>query len=176
MAKEQEQQPQADQKQPPSSEAPLHLKKLALLGIPLFLLQLGLAYVVTVKFIVPSPVREDARAGDDSMQSEEAVAENEQPVFHLKEVLVNPAGTNGTRFLLTSLGFEVSSEKAKQELERKEVQLRDIMNSILTRKTLPELINYQKREEIRNEIIQESNGLLKSGSIKKVYFSKFIVQ
>jgi flagellar FliL protein len=152
------------------------VKKLVLLGIPLFLLQLGLAYVVMVKFVVPTAAVEASAPEADSTHGEHADGDREQQLFHLKEVLVNPAGTNGTRFLLTSIGFEVSSLQAKQELERKEVQLRDIMNSILTRKTLPELIDYQKREEMRSEIMQEVSGLLKSGIIKKVYFSKFIVQ
>jgi flagellar FliL protein len=176
MAKEQDPQQQGGEPQPSAPAASFPVKKLVLLGIPLFLLQLGLAYVVTVKVIVPSHPVEAAATEQDTTQNELTGGEEEQPLFHLKEVLVNPAGTNGTRFLLTSVGFQVSSLQAKQELERKEVQLRDVMNSILTRKTLPELIDYQKREEMRKEIMQEVSGLLKSGTIKEVYFSKFIVQ
>ncbi len=176
MAQQPEVQQEGGASAPQAPAASFPVKKLILLGIPLFLLQLGVAYVVMVKLVAPTTAVAVSAPEADSTQNEHSVDEVEQQVFHLKEVLVNPAGTNGTRFLLTSLGFEVSSLQAKQELERKEVQLRDMMNSILTRKTLPELIDYQKREEMRTEILQEASGLLKSGTIKKVYFSKFIVQ
>lgn len=177
MAKEVLTQNQSSEQPPPPQETPVNetsipVKKMAIYGAVVFLVQLAVVYFVTVKFIVPASAQSVAPAE----KNEEASVEIEQQIFLLKEVLVNPAGTNGTRFLLTSIGFEMSSLEAKQEIERKEVQVRDVMNAIFTSKTLPELIDFQRREVIRHEIKVKTAGLVKSGTLKKVYFSKFIIQ
>lgn len=163
--------PEAPKEQPAFSP-----KKLIIFGVPVFLIQFVMVYFLTVKFIAPANTSHDAPSGEEKKASGEKGLEEEHQVFLLKEVLVNPAGTNGTRFLLTSIGFEVSSPEAKQDLEKKEVQVRDIMNTILTNKTLPELVDFQKREIIRTEIAQKTSKLLKDGTLRKVYFSKFIIQ
>lgn len=155
------------------NETSIPVKKMALFGAVAFVVQLAVVYFVTVKFIGPTASTQSVAPAE---KSEEASVEIEQQIFLLKEVLVNPAGTNGTRFLLTSIGFEMSSLEAKQEIERKEVQVRDVMNAILTSKALPELIDFQRRETIRSEIMAKTAGLVKSGTLKKVYFSKFIIQ
>ncbi len=160
----------------PKEQPAFSPKKLIIFGIPVFLIQFVMVYFLTVKFIAPANTSQDVSPGGEKKPSGEKGIEEEHQVFLLKEVLVNPAGTNGTRFLLTSIGFEVASPEAKQEMEKKEVEVRDIMNTILTNKTLAELVDFQKRELIRSEIAQKASKLLKSGALKKVYFSKFIIQ
>lgn len=164
------------QQEVPKEQGSFSSKKLIMVGVPVFLVQLVAVYFLTVKFIAPSNAPQDGSPAVEKNHNGEKPLEEEQQVFLLKEVLVNPAGTNGTRFLLTSIGFEVSTLEAKQEMEKKEVQMRDVMNSILTNKSLPELIDIQKREEIRAEIAQKTGEVLKNGTLKKVYFSKFIIQ
>jgi flagellar FliL protein len=97
-------------------------------------------------------------------------------MFVVKDMIVNPAGTNGSRFLLVTIGFESSSAEGVKELERKEIQLRDILNTVLTAKSLDELASVGQREELRTEIQARSGELVKVGSVTNVYFSKFIIQ
>ena len=94
----------------------------------------------------------------------------------VKDLIVNPAGTNGTRFLLTTVGFEVTTPETQKELEAKEVQVRDILNTVLTGKGLDELVDVSQRETLRAEIAEKINALLKNGTLSSVYFSKFIIQ
>ena len=105
-----------------------------------------------------------------------AVEDPAQRIFVVKDLIVNPAGTNGTRFLLTTIGFEVSSPQAKIELEAKEVQLRDVLNTILTSKGMDDLVDVQKREILRREISAQVGELVRQGNLANVYFSKFIIQ
>jgi len=79
----------------------------------------------------------------------------EQNIHVVKDVIVNPAGTNGTRFLLTTIGFEVTTGEGRRELESKDVQVRDMLNSILTSKDLTTLVNADEREPLRQEISQK---------------------
>ena len=91
-------------------------------------------------------------------------------------LIVNPAGTNGTRFLLTTVGVEVDSPQTKTELEKKDIQVRDALISILTSKGLDQLGRIDQRDLLRSEIAQKIGDLLTSGKPKNVYFGKFIIQ
>ena len=97
-------------------------------------------------------------------------------MFVVKDLIVNPAGTNGTRFLLITVGFETSTPEGAKEMERKEIQVRDALNSVLTTKGLDELANIAEREQLRGEILAKASEIVKSGSVSNVYFSKFIIQ
>jgi len=148
--------------------------KLVVVGIPLFLVQLAVVYFLVVKFIAPAsaaPAAEPARASEQKETPESA-----KSIYVVKDVIVNPAGTNGTRFLLTTVGFEISGVEREKELEKKEVQVRDVLNTILTSKGLEDLAGNEQREALRKEILQRVGEMLPAGSLTNVYFSKFIIQ
>lgn len=151
------------------------LKKILMIGIPIVLVQIVLIYFVFVKFIAPS------MSGGGQQHAAEAepaadVKEEASQVLVIKDLIINPAGTNGTRFLLTTVGLEVPTAEIKTELEQKEIQTRDILNSVLTSKGLEELTVPQFKETLRKEILEKVNANLKTGKVRNVYFSKFIIQ
>jgi flagellar basal body-associated protein FliL len=74
------------------------------------------------------------------------------------------------------VGFEVSSSEARKELEAKDVQLRDMLNTILTSKDLVTLSMVEQREPLRKEIASKVAAMLQRGTLNNVYFSKFIIQ
>ncbi len=153
---------------------PFFSKKTIMIGIPIFVVQLAIIYFLAAKFLAAPPHAENSAAkAEDESQKAESVTQN---IFLIKDIIINPAGTNGTRFLLTTVGIEVSTPEAQQELEKKEVQVRDLLNSILTSKGLNELVSIEQRELLRVEISKQVGGLLKSGKLRNVYFSKFIIQ
>jgi len=169
MAKEsfpQEQKPEATAPEVPQKQS-LFSKKLVLFGVPIFILQVAM-FILPVRPEAPGVARSD----NEAPTPEQFV----QHIFVVKDVIVNPAGTNGTRFLLTTIGFEVSSQEAQQELEKKELQVRDALNTILTSKGLDELVSVQQREALRTEIANRVRELATSGKLTNVYFSKFIIQ
>jgi flagellar basal body-associated protein FliL len=97
-------------------------------------------------------------------------------VYVVKDLIVNPAGTNGLRFLLTTIGLEVTSEETVKELEKRDVQIHDSIIGILTSKTLPELDNTSTRDSLKVSIKDQINKELVTGTVVNVYFSKFIIQ
>ncbi|MGC8594355.1 MAG: flagellar basal body-associated FliL family protein [Candidatus Kryptoniota bacterium] len=97
-------------------------------------------------------------------------------VYVVKDLIVNPAGTNGLRFLLTTIGLEATSEQTVKELEKRDVQVRDAIIQILTSKTLIDLDNPSSRDSLKIEIAGNINRDLVTGRITNVYFSKFIIQ
>ncbi|MFZ1081862.1 MAG: flagellar basal body-associated FliL family protein [Candidatus Kryptoniota bacterium] len=97
-------------------------------------------------------------------------------VYVVKDLVVNPAGTNGLRFLLATIGLEVTSEETVKELEKRDVQIHDSIIEILTSRTLPELDDTGLRDSLKTQIKSEINRDLTSGRVLNVYFSKFIIQ
>ncbi len=97
-------------------------------------------------------------------------------VFVVKDLIVNPAGTNGLRFLLTTIGLEVTSEQTVQELSKRDVEIHDAIIGILTSRTLPELDDFDSRDSLKTDIKVAINNDLITGRVINVYFSKFIIQ
>ncbi len=182
MADETSQQP-TEQK---AEKEPGTLKKVLLIGVPAFLVQLVLVYFLTARFLVPLSLQNAAaispahatqtHATSPDVAEETAAEPQEEFVFVIKDLIINPAGTNGQRYLLTTIGFNLSSEEARKEMEKKEMAVRDALNSILTSKTMEDLIDVSKRELLRQEIFQRGKELVKSGKLTSVYFSKYIIQ
>jgi flagellar FliL protein len=153
---------------------PFFSKRLIMIGILIFVVQLAIVYFLIAKFIaVPTHAESSTAKTEEESQKAESATQN---IFLIKDIIINPAGTNGTRFLLTTVGIEVSTPEAQQELEKKEVRVRDLLNSILTSKGLSDLVSMEQRELLRVEISKKVGELLKAGKLRNVYFSKFIIQ
>lgn len=168
--------------QPEQPKKALPIKKLVMIGIPVFLVQIIVLFFVATKFVgggqsghggaASAAQAEQGKEGESGGEGEGAGSH----MFIVKDLIVNPAGTNGTRFLLITVGFETSTVEGAKEMERKEIQVRDALNSVLTSKTLDDLANVQQREELRGELLAKASELVKSGTVSNVYFSKFIIQ
>jgi flagellar protein FliL len=156
------------------------MKKMIMIGIPVFLVQVVLIYFVVTKFLAPASASAGGHSAPTKGESEHAPSVSEEEVtqnIHIvKDLIVNPAGTNGTRFLLTTVGFSVTTPEAKLELENKDMQVRDVLNTILTSKDLAELSSTAERESLRTEITKKVAELVRRGALTNVYFSKFIIQ
>ncbi len=155
-------------------------KKLLTIGI-VVMAQLVVAYFL-VGFVLkrgadPKPA-EAATASKTTVEhkSDGTGDPNFDHVFVVKDMIVNPAGTNGLRFLLTTIGLEVTSETTVQELEKRTVQIHDVIINILTSKTLPELDDITSRDSLKVQIKRSINHDLTTGTVLNVYFSKFIIQ
>jgi len=166
------------------------LKKLLVFGVPTFFVQLVVIYFLTAKFIVPMTAQHQLSAGSpkpaaqsgESMHAEaepeesESSEPKEQFIFVVKDLIINPSGTNGQRYLLSTIAFNLSSEEAMKAIEKKEMAVRDMLNSTLTAKTMEQLIDVSNRENLRQEIAEKTKKLLNSGKLVSVYFSKYVIQ
>ncbi|HUI10294.1 MAG TPA: flagellar basal body-associated FliL family protein [Bacteroidota bacterium] len=172
MAKEQQPPEAAKPAAPAPAAQGITPMKLVIIGVPLFLVQLAVVYFLVAKFVAPA----STPAGPQTRAAEPKETAEAKSIFVVKDVIVNPAGTNGTRFLLTTVGFEINGIEREKELEGKEVQVRDVLNTILTSKGLEDLSGNEQREALRKEILQKVGEMLPAGSLTNVYFSKFIIQ
>ena len=96
--------------------------------------------------------------------------------FAVKDIVVNPAGTGGTRFLSVSFAFQVDSPEMAELLESKETIVRDVLITILSAKTVAQLTDPKQKEIIRYQIKKRVSQLLEEEELMAVYYTDFVLQ
>jgi flagellar FliL protein len=149
------------------------------------------AYMLTTKVIAPKLIESkvvDLKAEIGEMPPPGGVLPAGKPakpargpesvgtMFQVKDIVINPSGTNGTRYLCTTVAFEIRNPLVEQEATAREAQVRDLLIEILSRRSVAELSSLEMRDNIRDEIENSVNNLLTSGDVDGVYFSNFVLQ
>ena len=102
--------------------------------------------------------------------------EGESLICTIKDIVINPAGTGGSRFLSVSFGFELDSPEAKAEFEAREPAIRDALITILSSKTVAQLTDVKQKEIMRYQIKKRIEKLLDSEELAGVYYTDFVLQ
>lgn len=98
------------------------------------------------------------------------------PVHLLENLVLNPAGTGGARFLLLSVAIEVGTAKAGEDFKARDAELRDIILTALGTKTVEELTDIAKRDAFKHEIQTAVDTRFGKKAVKSLYFPQFVVQ
>ena len=119
---------------------------------------------------------EESHAEEDGGK-EKKEGEGEAAAVHLLENLVlNPAGSGGSRFLLLSVAIEVGEAKAAESFKTRDAELRDIILTALGTKSTEELTDISRRESFKEEVVVAIKGRFGKKSVKSLYFPQFVVQ
>ena len=97
-------------------------------------------------------------------------------VYAIKDIVVNPAGTGGTRFLSVSFGFELGDAGLMAEFTEREALVRDALITILSSKTVAQLTDAREKEIARLQIKKRLEQLLETEEIAGVYYTDFVLQ
>ena len=74
------------------------------------------------------------------------------------------------------MSIGVSNKSVIGELKDKDAQLRDKINTFLSRKTVAELTNIVSKRKIKNGIKSLLNKMLVKGEVNEIYFTKYVLQ
>ena len=172
-------------------------KKMAIIGVGVLLsLALNglLAYYLTKSIVLPvfygsspesgaldevieSPSGQKPEARPlQTKSSSETESDGRLRIFKVEHIVINPYGTNGRRFLALNLSIEVTSNAVAKELEEKNAELRDKLNTLLSRNTVAELTNIISKRKIKMDIRKLLNKMVDKGEVRKVYFTKYVLQ
>ena len=113
---------------------------------------------------------------DKQKQEQSKLDDKVGQFYEIKDMVVNPAGSRGQRFLVLELGFEATDAKAVEEAKSKEIRIRDALISLLTKKTPEEMLDVAMRAKFKKEILDAVNLKLREGKFHSIYFNKFIMQ
>ncbi|MDY6120655.1 MAG: flagellar basal body-associated protein FliL [Campylobacter sputorum] len=97
-------------------------------------------------------------------------------MYPMDQFVVNLLSESGSRYLKTSIDFELSIETLTPEMDKKKSIIRDIVIRSLSSKTIEEISTTKGKERLKDEIVGKINEILTDGYIKNVYFTDFIIQ
>ena len=89
---------------------------------------------------------------------------------------MNLSGSNGRRYLRAKINLEAKDGDVKKLIETKSIQIKDRLISILSSKTLEEIDGLEAQENLRKEIKDAVDVVLKVEGVLQVYFTEFVVQ
>jgi len=94
----------------------------------------------------------------------------------IKDIVINPAGTGGSRFLSVSFAFELDTPSEVTLFESREPAIRDALITILSSKTVAQLTDPKQKEIARYQIKKRVAQLMKLEEIAGVYYTDFVLQ
>lgn len=116
------------------------------------------------------------KGADRVVAGEHGVALAEAPVHVIDNLVLNPAGSGGTRFLLASVGLQTTSAAANDVVTKREVEARDVVLAVLGAKHVEDLAEITNREKLKGELKNALDSLFGPGIVRRIYFPQFVIQ
>jgi len=95
-------------------------------------------------------------------------------LFTLESLVVNPAGTAGTRFLIISLAMDGGG--SVDPLKNNEARLRDVLLTVLSQKSVEELADIAQRETLKQELLGAIKSTISGTTVQAIYFPQYVLQ
>jgi flagellar FliL protein len=118
----------------------------------------------------PAPQAKPGKDGKDSKGG------NSGPGYEFQNVVVNLAGTMGTRYLKTSFLITSADPNIKSVFEGSKPKLMDVTLNVLSSLTLADLEEPGAKNVIREKLVTAYNQALGRKVADQVYFSDFVIQ
>lgn len=119
---------------------------------------------------------EAAPADDGGHGAPAAPGGKAESVYVIDNLVLNPAGSGGSRFLLLSVAMEGGAAAVVTEMTARDAELRDIILTTLGSKTVEQLTEISVRDSIKSELIAVVSSRFGKGAVKRLYFPTFVVQ
>lgn len=96
--------------------------------------------------------------------------------YQMEELVVNPANTNGKRYLMVEISLELDDKADIQKIEQHKLRLKQEIMETLSSRSIPELVKVSERDKLRSEIIMLINSTIGVRSVRNLYFTKYVMQ
>jgi flagellar protein FliL len=127
--------------------------------------------------LVAARAQKEVAAEDGAKEDEKAPKEEKGPLFKMDNLIVNPAGSQGARFLMVSVAVATPSGEVAEQLRADEAVIRDVVIALLERKSMEMLARPGIRDSIKAELSDTISALTgHSGDKLKVYLPQFVIQ
>ena len=127
--------------------------------------------------LAPHGAKADSSAAEpDEKEHGKGEKEGAGRIFKIENLIVNPAGSEGSRFLMTSVAFEVETEAAENALKEHDVQLRDLVVSRLESQTMQVLTQPFARDSVKRQLATAVAAIIGPKTKVNVYLPQFVIQ
>lgn len=152
----------------------------------------GFSDVITADGVAMHGAKKPAHAADSTDGTEEAAtAEGEaakgggehdgeakaSPLYTISDLVLNPAGSGGTRFLMLSVAFDMKDSSGVEAFKQRDAEIKDAVLALVGSKTVDQLAEVSAREPLKVEIRDLVGRITKKPkAIKRVSFPQFVIQ
>jgi flagellar FliL protein len=144
------------------------------------LVQIAAAYFLQKAIFFAGPATAETVAAEHREEGEDAEAdehgEGGPHIVMLEEIVVNPAGTSGRRYLAITMGIQTSVPEAEKKVEEAKPMIRDALITLLSAKPLEQLANTGYRDSLKSEVKTTLNIVAKNLKVQNIVFSGYVLQ
>lgn len=136
-------------------------------------------YVVSdsLKHVMDSTLAEEKGEGEGGGHGgKEGEGEAASTVHLIDNVILNPAGSGGQRFLMVAAAVDAKDSKVVESMKARDAETRDVLLRVLGSKTVEQLADMRYREQLKQELMDSLGVMFKKGSIRRIYFPQFVIQ
>lgn len=108
--------------------------------------------------------------------SHRPVAAPTEVVHTIDALVVNPADSEATRFLMATLVVVADRQAVVDQLKERDAEAREVVLRALGSKTVAELSDLAKRDELKEELRQALLGVVDAGRILRIHLPQFVIQ
>ncbi len=98
------------------------------------------------------------------------------PMIDLEDFVVNILDGEQMHYLKAAITVEARNVETKEEVKKRNPQIRDSIILLMGNKKYDELRDLQGKLQLRAELQNKINSLLPKGKVENVYFTEFVVQ
>ncbi len=139
----------------------------------------ALAYGMTIFVLLPriqTGLGMTAPAAESGAKVKTAAPGAKKITVAINKLLVNVAGTMGSRYLLVSISAVSTDPNFQQKMTDNDAALKDAASSTLSSKTLADLEKPDERNLIRTELLTSFNNILGSDEVSELFLTEFAIQ
>ncbi|MBF0560093.1 MAG: flagellar basal body-associated FliL family protein [Nitrospirae bacterium] len=109
-------------------------------------------------------------AGEEGKKTEGVVN------FLLEPFILNIASQERPRFLKIALALELANGSLVEHAKVRTPQLRDAIIALVSAKSYNDFLGQDGKIQLKDEILLQTNQILKDGAVKNIYFTDIVMQ
>src|SRR5271170_6585365 len=117
-----------------------------------------------------------ANSGTAAKSGDNGAPEKLKVIASMSKMLVNVAGTMGTRYLMTSVALVGNTPDFKSKIDDNKDELMDLATGTLSGKTISDLEKPGARNVIRAELMTVFNNALGGPLVQEIYITELAIQ
>lgn len=136
----------------------------------------GSAFMAVVFLGRAGGTGDGAAKAEQAAKRAEAKAAQFGPTHEIGNFTVNLADPGERLFIKAGVSVELSNAEAGAELTSRDPQVKDIVISVLSSRTMADVSSYEGKEAVKKDILGRINRLLTKGKVRSVFFTEFVFQ
>jgi flagellar FliL protein len=143
---------------------------------PMLAKRSGYTVADSVRKAMDTALAEEAGKEEGGHAGKEGEGEAASTVHMIDNVILNPAGSGGQRFLMVAAAVDAKDSKVVEAMKARDAETRDVVLRVLGSKTVEQLADMRFREELKHELIDSLGVMFTKGAVRRIYFPQFVIQ